>query len=112
MNKKERQHKIIKTIAISPWAYTAEKLSEILDANIKSIYRDLSELKEHYYEILKDEKNQLYLQNSGWDSITAIKDATIRQVDILRFIASYKNGVNRQKSSAGLSSIKKLVRKR
>ena len=94
MNKNERQKNIVKKIAMSPWTYTAENLSKTLNTSIKSIYRDLKELGDNHYLFLKDEQNQLYLKDSGWDGLTSIKDSTIRQLDILRFMYSYPKGVS------------------
>ncbi|NLI93024.1 MAG: WYL domain-containing protein [Peptococcaceae bacterium] len=93
MNKSQRQKQLVKLIATSPWVYTVERLAGKLNASTQSIYRDLNELEANSYQFKKDEAGRIYLLEAGWDTLGLIKESTIRQVEILRFIAASKNGL-------------------
>lgn len=97
MDKRQRQKLLVKKVATAPYTYTAENLSAALKTSVKSIYRDLAELKAKNYFIVKDEENRLYLRSPGWDTAGIIKEATIRQLDILRYVGSWRQGVARDK---------------
>jgi predicted DNA-binding transcriptional regulator YafY len=94
MSKGQRQQKIIKLIAISPWTYTAQIQSDSIGVRINTNYRAHNELEANGYRFVKNESGRLFLQELGWNGFSNIKDSTVRQIEILRFIASYKQGVN------------------
>jgi predicted DNA-binding transcriptional regulator YafY len=93
MNKVERQRQLVKLLAIKPWSYTVEALATTFETSINSIYRDINELEANGYQFARNEEGRYFLKQTGWDGFSNIKDATIRQIEILRFIAGYKEGV-------------------
>jgi predicted DNA-binding transcriptional regulator YafY len=97
LQKRERQKLLVKKVATAPYTYTAESLAADLKTSVKSIYRDLAELAAKNYLIVKDEKNRLFLRSPGWDVAGTIKEATIRQLDILRYVGAWRQGVARSK---------------
>lgn len=97
MPKRERQKLLVKKVATAPYTYTAESLAAVLKTSVKSIYRDLAELEAKNYFIVKDQENRLFLLSPGWDMAETIKEATIRQLDILRYVGSWRQGAARAK---------------
>ncbi|CAA7600238.1 Winged helix-turn-helix DNA-binding domain protein [Acididesulfobacillus acetoxydans] len=95
MTKVERQHRLLKLVATSPWVYTTDALASGLKSSVSSIVRDLKELEANGYSLTKNEQGQLFLQETGWDSFSGVKEATLRQLEILRFIAAHEQTAGR-----------------
>ncbi|KLU59848.1 hypothetical protein CEB3_c39820 [Peptococcaceae bacterium CEB3] len=95
MTKVERQHQLVKLVATSPWTYTVDALALDLGSSVSSAVRDLRELEANGYTFARNERGQLFLQEAGWDSFAGIKDAAIRQLEILRFVAAHVQRVER-----------------
>lgn len=92
MGKSDIQNKLIKTLAFSPWIYTDKILSSELGVSLSTLNRYLTEMETRGFIFARDEQGRFFLQQTGWDGLN-IKDATLRQMEILRFISAYKNGV-------------------
>jgi Predicted transcriptional regulator len=92
MDKLGIQDKLIKTLAFSPWIYTVKTLASELGVSLSTLSRYLIGMETRGFIFNRDEQGCLFLQQTGWDGLN-IKDATLRQMGILRFISAYKNGV-------------------
>lgn len=92
MGKADMQYKLIKTLAFSPWIYTDNMLAGELGVSQCTIKRSLTEMETRGCIFTRDDHGCLFLQQTGWDGLT-IKEATLRQMEILRFISAYPKGV-------------------
>ncbi|MDP4127459.1 MAG: WYL domain-containing transcriptional regulator [Bacillota bacterium] len=92
MGKSDLQYKLIKTLAFAPWEYTVKTLADFLEVSQTTLNRYLTEMERRGCIFTYDSHGRLFLQQTGWDGFN-IKDATLRQMDILRFISAYPNGV-------------------
>lgn len=92
MSKSNVRDKLIKILAFSPWIYTAKTLAGESGISLSSLTRYLTEMEARGFNFARDEQGRLFLQQAGWDGLN-IKEATLRQMEILRFISAYKNGV-------------------
>ena len=92
MGKAEIQYKLIKTLAFSPWTYTDKMLAGELGVSQGTLKRSLTEMETRGCIFTRDGQGCLFLQQTGWDGLT-IKDATLRQMEILRYISAYPKGL-------------------
>lgn len=92
MGKSDLQYKLVKTLAFSPWKYTVKLLADVLGVSQSTVNRSLTEMERRGCIFACDEQGRLFLQQTGWDGLN-IKDATLRQMEILRFISAYPKGV-------------------
>lgn len=92
MGKADLQYKLIKTLAFAPWEYTVKTLADLLGVSQITLNRNLTEMERRGCIFTYDSQRRIFLQQTGWDGLN-IKDATLRQMEILRFISAYSNGV-------------------
>lgn len=92
MSKSDFQYKLMKTLAFAPWKYTVKSLADILGVSRCTLNRSLKEMEKRGCIFTWDQQGCLFLQQTGWDGLN-IKDVTLRQMEILRFISAYPNGV-------------------
>lgn len=92
MNKNQRQHLLIKRVAVAPWEYTPEKLAQEFDVSLSSIGRDIRELEFHGFVFDQNRRGYLFLRQPGWPNLENIKNAAIRQSEILRFLHGRHQG--------------------
>ena len=92
MGKSDIQYRLIRTLAFSPWIYTPKMLAGELGISQCTLNRSITEMETRGCIFTRDVQGCLFLQQTGWDGLT-IKDATLRQMEILRFICAYPKGV-------------------
>ncbi|AFQ43157.1 WYL domain-containing protein [Desulfosporosinus meridiei] len=92
MGKADLQYKLIKTLAFAPWEYTVKTLADFLGVSQITLNRNLTEMETRGCIFTYDSQGRIFLQQTGWDGFN-IKEATLRQMEILRFISAYPNGV-------------------
>ena len=92
MGKADMQYRLIKTLAFSPWIYTDKMLASELGVSQGTIKRSLIEMETRGCIFTRDGQGCLFLQQTGWDGLT-IKEATLRQMEILRYISAHPNGL-------------------
>ncbi|MBC2724253.1 WYL domain-containing protein [Desulfosporosinus sp.] len=92
MGKSDLQYQLIKTLAFAPWEYTVKTLADLLGVSQITLNRNLTEMERRGCSFIFDNQERLFLQQTGWDGLN-LKDATLRQMEILRFISAYPNGV-------------------
>jgi len=93
MDKSELQHKLIRILAFSPWVYTINMLTAELGISLSTLNRYLYQLETQGFIFERDEQGRLYLQQTGLDGLSTLKDATVRQMEILRFVSAHTYGV-------------------
>lgn len=92
MSKSDIQRQLVKVLAFSPWLYTAKSLAGELGVSLSSLRRYFSEMESRGYVFRQDEEGHLFLQTTGWEGLQ-VKEATLRQMEVLRFISAHANGV-------------------
>ncbi|SDI49906.1 WYL domain-containing protein [Desulfosporosinus hippei] len=92
MGKADLQYKLIKTLAFAPWEYTVKTLADFLGVSQITLNRNLTEMERRGCIFTYDSQGRIFLHQTGWDGFN-IKEATLRQMEILRFISAYPNGV-------------------
>lgn len=93
MNKSEHRHQVVRTLAFSPWVYTVKLLAAELGVNLSTLNRSLKQLEIQGFIFARDEEGRLFLQQTGCDGLSTLKDATVRQMEILRFVSAHPHGV-------------------
>jgi predicted DNA-binding transcriptional regulator YafY len=68
-------------------------LAADLGVSLSTLKRYLNQLEIQGYIFTRDKEGRLFLQQTGWDRLSTLKDATIRQMEILRFVNAHLNGV-------------------
>lgn len=92
MDKETRQRLLVYTLAKNPWVYDKPGLLSVMTTSEATLQRDMRELEAREYRFAKNENGHYLLEQSGWETFNPIKDATVREEEILRFIG--KNEVN------------------
>ncbi len=88
----ERKRELIKNVAMEPWQHNVGSLAQALGTTETTISRDLKELADRGFLFAKDNSGKLYLSHSGSPEYEPVKEPVLRQMKIIRFIASDKNG--------------------
>lgn len=105
MSKSSIQRQMIKTLAFAPWVYTKKSLASELGISLSTLSRYLSEMESRGYVFAQDQGGNLFLQTTGWEGLQ-VKDATLRQMEILRFISAHSNGVKVAEINARFNHLK------
>lgn len=93
MDKSELQRKLVRILAFSPWTYNLYMLATELGISLNTLNRYFYQLETQEYIFARDEQGRLFLRLTGWDGLSTLKDATVRQMEILRFVSARSNGV-------------------
>jgi predicted DNA-binding transcriptional regulator YafY len=93
LNKLKRQTELIKIIAKEPWQHTRKSLAYQFVTSEATIKRDLGELTQKEYEFAENDKQELFLQSPGWCEIIPLKEAALRQMEILELLQQFKGGL-------------------
>lgn len=93
MKKSELQQKLVRTLAFSPWTYNSQMLAVALGVSLSTLNRYLNQLESQGYYFDRDDSGRLFLRQTGWDGLNVLKEATIRQMEIIRFVSAHLNGV-------------------
>lgn len=93
MVKAERQKEIIKLVAVEPWVYAKQDLAALFKASVITIQRDIQELIGRGYHFILNAQKKLYLKDAGWPGPIPAKSQTLRQMEILRVLSSFPNGL-------------------
>lgn len=93
MEKSELKRKLVTNLALSPWVYDSQLLAAKLGISISTLNRHLNHLETQGYIFARDKAGRLFLQETGWDGLGTLKDATVRQMEILRFVGAHSKGV-------------------
>lgn len=93
MDKLIRQKQIVRLIALEPWQFDRVSLATGLGISEATVQRDLNELGARGYLFEQNPTGLLFLRRSGWEEWLPIKETTIRQMEILRFIHAHPKGV-------------------
>lgn len=93
MNKLKRQTELIKLIAKEPWQHTRKSLAQRFVTSEVTVKRDLMELTQKEYEFAENDQQELYLQSPGWCEFNPMKEATLRQMEILELLQRFKSGL-------------------
>ncbi|AHF06405.1 helix-turn-helix transcriptional regulator [Desulfitobacterium metallireducens] len=102
MNKVRRQTELIKLIAKEPWQHTQKGLAERFLTSEATVKRDLVELAQKEYIFAENDEQELFLQSPGWCELTPLKEATLRQMEILELLQRFKAGLT-------VAKIEKLI---
>ncbi len=86
LDKEARQRLLIYILAKHPWVYDKQGLLSVLSTSVATLQRDLRELEAREYRFTQDREGRFFLRQSGWEIYSTIKDATVREEEILRFI--------------------------
>jgi Predicted transcriptional regulator len=68
-------------------------LAADLGVSLSTFNRYLNQLETQGYIFACDDSGRLFLQQTGWEGLSILKEATIRQMEILRFVSAHLNGV-------------------
>ncbi len=93
MKKIKLQQKLVRTLAFSPWTYNSQMLAAFLGVSLSTLNRYLNQLETQGYIFARDVSGRLFLQQSGWYGLSVLKEAIVRQMEILRFVSAHPNGV-------------------
>ena len=93
MKKSELQQQLVRILALSPWTYNLPGLAAELGVSFSTLNRYMNHLEQQGYCFARNDQGCLFLQQSGWDGLSALKEATVRQMEILRFVSAHPNGV-------------------
>ena len=93
VDKSEMQRKLVRLLAFSPWTYNLPLLAAELRVSQSTLTRYLNQLEAQGYIFARNEEGRLFLQQSGWEGLTTLKEATVRQMEILRFVSAHPHGV-------------------
>lgn len=93
MSKHIRQSELIRVIAREPWQHTKKSLAQRLETSEATLQRDLDELAQKEYEFEENEEQGIFLRNAGWLGHTPLKEASLRQMEILELLQSTKRGL-------------------
>ncbi len=92
MSKADRKRDLIVRIAKEPWQHSVASLAEVFGVDATTIARDLKQLSESGFSFAANDSGRLYLSQSGSLRQAPAKDPIIRQLEILRFVASDMEG--------------------
>lgn len=93
MDKLTRQREMVKNIATEPWVHTFSSLTKMLGVTQTTVVRDFEEMQDNGFQFIHNARGTLYLQASGWNGVMPVKASTLRQMEILRIIASTPQGL-------------------
>lgn len=93
MNKLKRQTELIKLLAKEPWQHTRNSLAQKFMTSEATIKRDLFELTEKGYEFAENVNQELFLRTPGWCELIPLKEAALRQMEILQLLQQSKKGL-------------------
>lgn len=93
LDKLIRQREIVKVIATEPWVHDYSSLARDFRISRSTIQRDFEEMKDNGFEFKLNELGTLFLQSSGWNGVIPVKASTLRQMEIIRMLASTPLGL-------------------
>jgi len=93
VSKRERQCRLIRYIALEPWQYNKQTLATALGMSSLTLERDLDELKARGYCFGNNTEGLLFLEQAGWGEYLPLKESTVRQLELMRFLSAHKNGL-------------------
>jgi predicted DNA-binding transcriptional regulator YafY len=94
MSKEDRKRELIIRIAKEPWQHSIGSLAQALGVDEITISRDVKQLSDSGFLFDQNHSGKLFLVRSGCPQHEPVKDPAIRQMEIMRFISSDKNGKN------------------
>lgn len=93
LTKLRRQIELIKLLAKEPWQHTRKSLAQRFVTSEATIKRDLLELTDKGYEFAENDKLEFFLQSPGWCELIPLKEAALRQMEILQLLQQFKKGL-------------------
>lgn len=94
LNKLKRQTELIKLIAKEPWQHTRKDLAQRFMTGEATLNRDIEELNQKEYVFAENDEKGLFLSSPGWCELIPLKDAALRQMEILELLQRFRKGLS------------------
>lgn len=92
MSKVGRQRALIIKLAKEPWLHTAASLAHDYGVDESTLTRDLKHLTDNGFKFTADNSARLFIERSGCLEHEPLNEAVLRQIEVMKLIASSKNG--------------------